>query len=369
MRAVKRGDRPRKPTGGLRLGAYLRSTTGDDDWRAGGRRKTKDGRDREQSDRYGPLRAYGGWPSANVGRIVLLIVVLAAAGCLPVARPTVTIGLVAPFEGRYRDVGYEVIYAVRLAVREANAAGGVAGYNVALMAVDDAGNPEQAAEQARKLSVAPEVVGVIGHWLESTTVAAAPVYVERGLPVMATAASPELAEGVFRLWLTREAEAAAISTGAQQCPPPCDSLEDLDWLYETRASDPDGAVFGPALWGQPQFAALAGEAAEGATFVSPAPYPADSADPGFAEHYRAMSNGVEPRASAVLAYDATRTLFAAIEASVAEGGKPTRAGVAAALGEISFGGLSGTIAFDADGDWINRQGWVYQWEGELVSRR
>ena len=40
-------------------------------------------------------------------------------------QPTVKIGLSAPFEGLYRDLGYEVLPAVRLAVRERNAAGGV----------------------------------------------------------------------------------------------------------------------------------------------------------------------------------------------------------------------------------------------------
>lgn len=307
--------------------------------------------------------------SAAHRRLGLLFFVITCTGCLPVARPTVTIGLVAPFEGRYRDVGYEVIYAVRLAVREANAAGGVAGYNVALMALDDAGDADTAAEQAGKLSVAPEVVGTVGHWLEGTTAAAAPVYVETGLPMLATAASRELADGVFRLWLTREAEAAAIPAGARQCPPPCDSLEDLQWLFDTRSQDPSGNIYGPALWGQPQFAALAGEAADGVAFVSPAPYPADSADPSFAERYRAMSNGVEPRANAVLAYDAARLLFAAIEASVADEGQPTREGVAAALAEISIDGLSGTIAFDNGGDWIDGQGWVYRLEEGRVIRR
>ncbi len=53
--------------------------------------------------------------------------VLLLTGCqFPgTVRPTVKIGLVAPFEGRYRYVGYDVIYAVRLALHEANAAGGV----------------------------------------------------------------------------------------------------------------------------------------------------------------------------------------------------------------------------------------------------
>src|SRR5437773_8430394 len=63
---------------------------------------------------------------------LLASALLLLPACVPVTRPIVKIGLVAPFEGRYRDVGYEVIYAVRLAVREANASGGVAGFAVEL---------------------------------------------------------------------------------------------------------------------------------------------------------------------------------------------------------------------------------------------
>ena len=52
------------------------------------------------------------------------------SACAPSTRPVIKIGLVAPFEGRYREIGEEIIYAVRLAVREANKAGGVDGYSI-----------------------------------------------------------------------------------------------------------------------------------------------------------------------------------------------------------------------------------------------
>ena len=40
-------------------------------------------------------------------------------------QPVIKIGLVAPFEGRFRAIGYEAVYAARLAIREINARGGV----------------------------------------------------------------------------------------------------------------------------------------------------------------------------------------------------------------------------------------------------
>lgn len=298
--------------------------------------------------------------------LALIALAWPLAACLPVARPIVKIGLVAPFEGRYRDVGYEVIYAARLAVREINAAGGVGGYSLALLALDDGGDPQQAIQQARKLAVDPDVMGVLAHWLDATTLEAAAAYAEAGLPLLATTTGP-LPDGAWRLWLTAEAERASVPLDARQCPPPCAALDDLTWLRETRAEHPESAIYGPALWGQPQFLALAGPAAEGVYFIAPAPYPAGSRDPGFAERYSAISNGVAPRANAVLAYDGTRLLAAAIEHSLAAGDGAARAGVSRALKEIDYAGLSGDIHFDGDGNWVGARGWVYQWVRGNVS--
>ena len=109
-----------------------------------------------------------------------------STGCSPlVVRPTVKIGLVAPFEGRYRYIGYEVIYAARLAIREANAAGGVQGYSVELVAYDDGGDPAMAGEQARKLAVDPEVVAAVGHFRTDTTVTALESYALAEMPLVA----------------------------------------------------------------------------------------------------------------------------------------------------------------------------------------
>jgi ABC-type branched-subunit amino acid transport system substrate-binding protein len=317
-------------------------------------------------------RAEGGKRQAVRGGLLLAACCWLASGCLPVTRPVVKVALVAPFEGRYREVGYEVIYAVRLAVREANAAGGVAGYSVELTALDDSGDPAAAAEQARKLDTDPQVMGVIGDWLEATTQSAAPLYAAEGLPLLATAAA-DLPPAAFRLWLTPAAMQAAAA-GGQLCPLPCDTLDDLTWLTNTRAQPGSGAIYGPPLWGQPQFAALAGTAATGVRFVAAAPYPAESADPAFAARYRAISGGVEPRANAVLAYDAARLLLDALARSAAHGGGPSRAGglsragVNSALAQSAFQGLSGPIHFDAQHNWAEAKGWVYQWEDGAARR-
>jgi hypothetical protein len=120
---------------------------------------------------------------ANYRKLLLLLIIL-LVGCsqLPGStKPVVKIGLVAPFEGHSRDIGYDVIYSARLAVREWNATGGVENYRIELIAVDDGGDPERAMLAAHSLAVDTDVVCVLGHWLPETTESARPVYDDVGL--------------------------------------------------------------------------------------------------------------------------------------------------------------------------------------------
>ncbi|MDY0019926.1 MAG: ABC transporter substrate-binding protein, partial [Anaerolineae bacterium] len=117
---------------------------------------------------------------------LLLPLVFLLAACLPPPLPSVIkFGLVAPFEGRYRSIGYDAIYAARLAVREINAAGGVDGWQIELVAYDDRGDPDLARTAARNLAVDPDVVAVIGHYHQESTVAAQAAYADAGLPLIA----------------------------------------------------------------------------------------------------------------------------------------------------------------------------------------
>ncbi|MCA1553717.1 MAG: ABC transporter substrate-binding protein [Chloroflexi bacterium] len=83
---------------------------------------------------------------------------LAACAPLQLTRPVFKIGLLAPFEGQARAVGYEALYAVKLALRERNGTGGVAGWSVELVALDDGDQIVQTVEQARMLAVDPDVM-------------------------------------------------------------------------------------------------------------------------------------------------------------------------------------------------------------------
>lgn len=115
--------------------------------------------------------------------LLVLLVALPAAGCASV-DPVIKIGLVAPFEGRDRHVGYDAIYSARMAVREINAAGGVAGHRVSLVALDDRGDPELARQAAASLAIDPGVIAVVGHYLPESTAAAEAIYRENGVPLL-----------------------------------------------------------------------------------------------------------------------------------------------------------------------------------------
>jgi ABC-type branched-subunit amino acid transport system substrate-binding protein len=121
--------------------------------------------------------------------VIAFLLLLAAcgpvlAGCAfpGSVKPTVKIGLSAPFEGRYRDLGYEALHAVRLAVRQRNQAGGLAGrLLVELVALNDFGDPGEAVLQAREMNVDPGILGVVGGWSPETAQSAAPEYERFGI--------------------------------------------------------------------------------------------------------------------------------------------------------------------------------------------
>jgi len=120
--------------------------------------------------------------AGRLAELVLLALLLASCSLAPGSTaPVVRFGLVAPFEGRHRRIGYDVIYAARLAVREANARGGIEGYRVELVALDDSGDPDLAVQAARSLTIDTMVLAAMGHWLEETTAASRPIYHASGL--------------------------------------------------------------------------------------------------------------------------------------------------------------------------------------------
>lgn len=302
--------------------------------------------------------------------IVLLLVACSVPGSV---RPTVKIGLVAPFEGRYRYIGYDLFAAVRLALRQANEAGGVGGYAVEFVAYDDAGDPEMAVLQARKLALDPEVVVVIGHFREETTAAALHVYEEAGLPLLvpgilfdegaetdgavwlgpaADVVADELlsgiesaalvpGEGVLGVALQRCAARRGIHLAVMGDPSAADAAEVVICAADALTCGEAAAALRADGWrgefrGGPElaaadFAAAAGEAAVEALFVTPWAFPGDAASEEWIAVYSDVAGGAAPGPLALPAYQATLLALDALAQSAAAPGGPTRAGVATAL--------------------------------------
>lgn len=125
---------------------------------------------------------YGFRHACSVLEVACCALLLAACSFPGNVKPTVKIGLSAPFEGRDRDLGYEVLHAVRLAVRQRNEAGGIAGrYLVELVALNDFNEAEEAVIQGRKMAVDTSVMGVLGGWSPAVAEAAAAEYERLGL--------------------------------------------------------------------------------------------------------------------------------------------------------------------------------------------
>jgi len=354
-----------------------------------------------------------------LGVLFVLLMAELAVGCAAPGstRPVIKIGLVAPFEGLYRHLGYDVLYAVKLAVRERNAAGGVSGYMVELVALDDNNNSLQAPLQARKMAVDADVMGVIGHFSDDTALAALDEYHRAGLALITQVAANAVTEqgypDVFRLFArhdllgTKAARYAVEELGARRLAVVrgCDDLADafvqtaerlgatvvLDTEYAIRntqcvsalqTASPDliffsgGAIEGAELIAQARkagvaatfmggsgldnpyyFTQIGGEAVRGTLYITAAPQ-IHTGD--FVAGYQALA-GRLPGPQAIVAYDATRVLLEALAKAIESRGAPSRDAVVAELSALQdYPGLIGPITFDDKGNLVEPKTYVYR---------
>ncbi len=337
-------------------------------------------------------------------------------------RPVVKIGLVAPFEGLHRHLGYDVLYAVKLAVQERNAVGGVSGYMVELVALDDSNDPAQSPLQARKMIVDADVMGIIGHFSDQAALAALDEYHRAGLalitPVAADAVTERGYPEIFRLYArndllgkeaaryaveelgmrrlavlrSRDDLAEAFARTAEQLgativldadtdvtfhASPFDSaqgrrftsaeliffsggaVEGAELIARARGAGVEVIFMGGSGLDSPQLGQIGGEAVEGTLYITAAPR-INSGD--FVAGYRA-STGRLPGPQAILAYDATCVLLEALARAIESGGRPARDAVVTELNALeNYPGLIGSITFDDNGDLVDPQTYVYRFE-------
>jgi ABC-type branched-subunit amino acid transport system substrate-binding protein len=230
------------------------------------------------------------------------------SACAASTQPVVKIGLVAPFEGRYRPLGYEAIYAARLAIREINARGGLNGHRIELVALDDRGEPEKAITAARQLVLDPQVVAVVGHLRPDSSDAAMKIYCEAGLPVIVIESAVNACENTFVLGNA-----------------PRDHWPEDQMIFVSNVPDPNGL---PAAQ-------------------------------DFVKNYNAIPiDGTRAGPIALQIYDVMSLLFEAIDRAE----RIDRDGVQAGLRQIDFNGLGARYAFDQQGNLIDPQTYVFEYD-------
>jgi ABC-type branched-subunit amino acid transport system substrate-binding protein len=303
-------------------------------------------------------------------------------------QPVIKIGLVAPFEGRYRSLGYEALGAVKQALRERNAAGGVSGYMVELVALNDGHDSESRRFLARKFAVDERVMGVIGPFSDDSLYAAASSYQEQDLPLITpvTCAPSGLPGSAFCLGASTEILARALARAVpadarvvvlqmarddseeggraptwvddlpgggweirsledwRAVPADCylyegDVLTAAELLIEMRGSGVRTPLIGGPMLARTQLSLIGGDAVEGVCHVLTAPlYVEEAGEPGRDAPW------------AALAYDASVLLLDALQTNIETSRQPTREGVAAALEQAR--GPDGELVFE---DHLRRQ--------------
>lgn len=110
------------------------------------------------------------------------------------AAKTVKVGFAAPLTGDNAIYGQGMKRAVELAIEEVNASASAktAGYTFELRAEDDMGDPKQAVNVANLLAGDLAVVGIVGHFNSGCSIPASPVYNRAKLAMVTVSSNPAL---------------------------------------------------------------------------------------------------------------------------------------------------------------------------------
>jgi branched-chain amino acid transport system substrate-binding protein len=136
--------------------------------------------------------------------LILSMVLLAFAGCGGAAEEsnTIRIGTIAPTTGQVAVYGQAVDQAVRMAVKDVNAAGGLLEKQIELIGYDNKGDITESVNAFNRLVDNDGIAVFIGAVISSTTLTIAPLAVEAGIPMIsATATNLEITpvgDNIFR---------------------------------------------------------------------------------------------------------------------------------------------------------------------------
>ena len=289
-----------------------------------------------------------------------------------VTRPVVKVAIVAPFTGIYREIGYQVLNGARIAVKEYNNNNSNMPL-LELIAFDDEGDPTRAVEQAHKILTDEKVIVVIGHWLDQTTAAAAPIYMNANIPLVATSSSPSNPNNAGVTFFRLHPTVTQISTAIERLSKiygvhstcNCGPYEAVEFLQTLHDDNRYITAVGGPLWSLQAFHNLAGDRSEGSFFVVPAPHPMleNESAPYLIQYQINYPHGPDPNWLSLHAYESINIIANAIETT----NESTSKSVAISLSRIDYHGLIGRVQFDSFGQWIEPQIKSYKWDNATIS--
>jgi len=134
--------------------------------------------------------------------ITLLVAVLGASCSAKPTKGDVNVYVAVPLTGWQADGGQTVVGGARLAAEELNKSGGLLGYRVNIVPVDDEADSDVAAQVAESVADAvrrgERVLGVIGHYNSGQSAAAMQIY--KDLPIIVitpTSSDPSLTQSGY----------------------------------------------------------------------------------------------------------------------------------------------------------------------------
>jgi ABC-type branched-subunit amino acid transport system substrate-binding protein len=248
--------------------------------------------------------------------LTAFIALTMCASCAPVPPRVYRIALIAPFEGRHRQIGYDAFPALRLAVRDDIQSHPDASIQIEFVAYNDNGDPAAARRMAQNAALDPQVVAVIGHLRLETTLSAIDVYTRAGLSLLVPNIPAHLLPQDPLVFRVGPSERAIRAVACTEC----------------------GIAAAP----------------------SPAGLPA--AQQALAQ-FTALSLGPQPTARSITAYDAATVLLNAAR-DAASRGTLDRTSMALALRRVRTDGLTGSIYFDELGRWPDAPAYASEPEEE-----
>ncbi|MFI5036840.1 MAG: branched-chain amino acid ABC transporter substrate-binding protein [Acidimicrobiales bacterium] len=117
--------------------------------------------------------------AVTAGSLLLLAVpaigLASASGAAPKPKPTYVIGYEGPLSGGNQQLGLNMVFAVQLAINQANATGKLP-FKLQLKTYDDQGDPTVSPTQAQAAVSNNKLIGIVGPAFSGATAAAEPYY-------------------------------------------------------------------------------------------------------------------------------------------------------------------------------------------------